>query len=335
MKECRHTIAVDYYESTAGVAACSKTSLDLVEYASMQSISAFLGLSSGKLLLSPVHEKSVAMGYLIFTLAVVVGSVAASLAVLWIVRKWIGMEVLRKHHEMTGYIFAVVGTLNAVLLGMVVIEAQSRFQQARTNEAAEASCIADVRLYGEHLPEPTRSKVDEHVRKYIQVVLEEEWDAPADKQPDPNAVKEIHSVWNAVSKFSPANNREQNLQSIMLSEMSQAFDLRRFRITTGRHGIPTVLWAVMITGAVITELFSLMFASDSLRLQGFMVSLLAVTLSMSMLVVYVLGTPYRGDWKMRPEQFMRMANNKPFRALRNGEEVEDDATPTGPLSPPK
>jgi hypothetical protein len=252
------------------------------------------------------------MGYLIFTIAVVVGSVAASISLLWCVRKWITVDLLRKHHEMTGYIFAVVGTLNAVLLGMVVIEAQSRFQQARTNEAAEASNIADVRLYAEHLPEPTRSRIDEHVRNYIKIILEEEWDAPAEKQPNPDAVREIHIIWNTISKFVPTNNREQNLHSIMLSEVAQAFDLRRFRITTGRHGIPTVLWCVMIIGAVITEMFSLMFAAENVRLQAFMVGLLAVTLSMSMLVVYVLGTPYRGDWKIRPEQYMRMAHNKPF-----------------------
>lgn len=255
------------------------------------------------------------MGYLIFTIAVIAGSVVASIFVLWLMRKWIGVDHLRKHHEMTGYIFAVVGTLNAVLLGMVVIEAQSRFQQARTNEAAEASCIADVRLYASHLPEPTRSRIDEHVRKYIKIVLEQEWDAPANKQPNPEAVKEIHIIWNTVSEFSPANEREQNLHAIMLTQLAQSFDLRRFRITTGRHGIPTVLWSVMIIGSIITELFSLMFAAESFRLHSFLAGLLAVTLSMSMLVVYVLGTPYRGDWKIRPEQYMRMAENKPFPAL--------------------
>jgi len=241
---------------------------------------------------------------------------------MFLVRRCIKIDFLRQHHEMTGYVFAVVGTLNAVLLGMVVIEAQSRFQQARTNEAAEASSIADVRLYAEHLPEPTRSRIDDHVRKYIKIILEDEWDSPAEKQPNPDAVREIHIVLNAVSEFAPANNREQNLQSIMLSQMSQSFDLRRFRITTGRHGIPPVLWSVMIIGAVITEIFSFMFAAESLRLQALMVGLLAVTLSMSMLVVYVLGSPYRGDWKIRPEQYMRMAHNKPFPPARKAGPAE-------------
>ena len=273
------------------------------------------------------------MGHLIFTIAVILGSVVLSIASLWLVRKFIRVSVLRKHHEMTGHIFAVVGTLNAVLLGMVVVEAQGRFQQARLDEAAEASNIADVRLYAEHLPEPTRSRIDEHVRKYIKIVLEEEWDSPAtERQPNIDAIREIHIIWNTVSEFVPANEREQNLHSIMLSELAQSFDLRRIRITTDRHGIPTILWCVMIIGAVITELCSFLFASDSFRLQAFMVSLLAVTLSMSILVVYILGNPYRGEWRIRPEQFMRMANNKPFPALKKIE--QGAATTPGDVAGP-
>jgi hypothetical protein len=264
--------------------------------------------------------------------------VAASIVVLWLVRKYVSTDLLHKHHEITGHIFAVVGTLNAVLLGMVIIEAQSRFQQARTNEAAEASCIADVRLYAEHLPEPTRGRIDEHVRKYIEIVLEKEWDSPADKQPNKEAVKEIHIIWNAVSEFTPANEREQNLHAIMLTQLSQTFDLRRFRITTGRHGIPNVLWCVMIIGSVVTELFSCLFAGGSMRLQAILVGLLALTLSMSMIVVSVLGNPYRGDWKIRPEQFMRMAGNKPFPVGKTeaggaAAETEPKSSATTPTNP--
>ena len=275
------------------------------------------------------------MSTFVFSGLVVLVGIVGSIALLLIVRRFINVDILRQHHTIAGNIFAVVGTLNAVLLGMVVIEAQSRFQQARNNEATEANSIADVRMNAKHLPEPTRGRVDEHVRKYIKLVLEQEWDAPKEQQPNPLAVNQFQTIWNSVAEFTPADNRETNIQSLMLNELSQSFDLRRTRITTGRFGFPGILWTVMIIGSLITEVFGCMFAADNFRLQSFMVALLGITLCMSMLVVFVLGSPYSGDWKIRPEQFLRMAKNKPFPPRGPVPEIEEplESTSTSDSAP--
>lgn len=162
------------------------------------------------------------------------------------------------NNELSGNILAVVGTLNAVLLGLVIVEAQSRFQQARTNEAAESSTIADMRMYAEYLPEPTKSAIDRHVEKYVK---------------------------------------------------TQSFDLRRFRITTSQHGLPVILWTVLITCSVITVICTYFLAAKSLMMHAVLVTLLSLTLSMGILVVWVLGNPYTGDWKIRPDQFMRITTS--------------------------
>jgi hypothetical protein len=246
----------------------------------------------------------------LFCILIVAGSVAASLGGLYIVRKTVKPDGLRKHHELAGSLLGVVGTLNAVLLGLVILEAQSRYQQARTNEAAESSAVADIRLYAEYLPEPTRSSVNDHVCKYVTLVREKEWDSPPTNQPNKEAVKEFHCIWKLICEFKPANSQEQNLQSSMLSNTAQAFDMRRFRITSGRHGLPDILWAVLIVGCVSTVGFTYFFASDSLRIQSTMVAVLSITLSMGILVVCILGNPYVGDWKIRPEQFMRISTSE-------------------------
>jgi len=83
--------------------------------------------------------------------------------------------------------------------------------------------------------------------------------------------------------------------------------MRRFRITTGRHGIPAILWSVLIVGSISTIIFTYFLSGQTLKMHVFMVCLLSVPLSMGILVVYVLGNPYVGDWKIRPEQYMRIS----------------------------
>ena len=162
---------------------------------------------------------------------IIAGSVLISLAGLVAARKLFKPATLRKHHELAGNILAVVGTLNAVLLGLVILEAQNRFQQARNNEAAESSNIGDMRLYAEYLREPTRSAINKHVGSYVKLVRGVEWDSPPELQPNKEAVEEFHCLWHLVCEYAPANSKEQNLQASMLQSLTQAFDERRFRIT--------------------------------------------------------------------------------------------------------
>jgi hypothetical protein len=265
------------------------------------------------------------MGTLAFSILIVVGSTIISVAGLIAVRKCGRKDLVKRHNELAGNILAVVGTLNAVLLGLVIVEAQSRFQQARTNEAAESSTIADMRMYAEYLPEPTKSAVDRHVENYVKLVRDVEWDSPPSKQPNELAVKEFHSIWKLACDFSPNNSKEQNLQSVMIASLTQSFDLRRFRITTSQHGLPVILWTVLITCSVITVICTYFLAAESLMMHAVLVTLLSLTLSMGILVVWVLGNPYNGDWKIRPDQFMRITTSG-FPITNNGDPFAKEST---------
>ena len=267
------------------------------------------------------------MGTLAFSILIVFGSASLSVAVLLGVRKAGRRDLIVRHNELVGNVLAVVGTLNAVLLGLVIVEAQSRFQQARTNEAAESSAIGDMRLYAEYLSEPTRSSVTRHVEKYVKLVRDVEWDSPPSEQPNKLAVKELHALWKLACDFNPANSKEQNLQNEMLVSLTQSFDLRRFRITTGRHGLPPILWAVLIACSAITVVIACFLAGESFALHALFVTLLSMTLSMGILVVWVLGNPYVGDWKIRPEQFTRITTT--------GLPITSDSDPFAEESPPK
>jgi hypothetical protein len=250
------------------------------------------------------------MGTWLFSFLVVTGSATASVLGLLLSRKLIHPDALRKHHDMAASILGVVGTLNAVLLGLVIMEAQSRFQQARNNEATESSTIADMRLYAEYLPEPTRSCINDHVGKYVKLVRDVEWDSPPSLQPNKDAVKEFHCLWKLACDFSPSNSKESTLQTCMISSLSQSFDLRRLRVTTERHGLPPILWAVLIVGSITTVVFTYFLDGFDLKMQAVMIVLLSITLSMGILVVAVLGNPYVGDWRIRPEQFIRISTSK-------------------------
>ena len=58
-----------------------------------------------------------------------------------LVKRYLGTDTIRKCHEVGGNYLAMVGTFYAVLLGLIVIDAMTRFQQAEKTEVTDLESI--------------------------------------------------------------------------------------------------------------------------------------------------------------------------------------------------
>jgi hypothetical protein len=83
-------------------------------------------------------------GAIVFSSLVVGASTLLAIAGLLLVRRFVDHAYLKSHHEVAGYLLSVIGTLYAVLLAFVVVDAQSNVQQARQNAEAEANSVVDI-----------------------------------------------------------------------------------------------------------------------------------------------------------------------------------------------
>ncbi len=61
-----------------------------------------------------------------------------------LVRRWVTVEVLERHNEVAGFIYAVIGVLYAVVLGFTAIIVWERFAEAQTNVEKEANDLGDL-----------------------------------------------------------------------------------------------------------------------------------------------------------------------------------------------
>ena len=70
---------------------------------------------------------------------------------------------------------SMVGTLYAVLLGLVVVDAMVRFERAIDGVQGESTRLADVFLLAERFPEPQQERIQDLCRAYAAEVVEREW----------------------------------------------------------------------------------------------------------------------------------------------------------------
>src|SRR5271155_65772 len=86
------------------------------------------------------------------SLLVVVPSILISIFALWIVRKFVPAAALRKHHDVAGFTFSIIGVLYSVILGFTVINVQGRYNEAAESIHTEAIMVADLYRDAEYFP---------------------------------------------------------------------------------------------------------------------------------------------------------------------------------------
>ena len=79
-------------------------------------------------------------------LLVIVFSCVLSVGGMLVVRRRVPYETLASYHEVAGYLLSIIGTLYAVLLGFVVVDAMTKVQEARITVEQEANAVANVFL---------------------------------------------------------------------------------------------------------------------------------------------------------------------------------------------
>ena len=108
-------------------------------------------------------------------LAIICGGIVAAIALVALVRKMFSKDTLRQAHDITGNLLSVVGTLYAVLLGLIVVDALVRFEHAIDVVQQESNALADIFLLANRLPKPERGRLQETCKTYARQVVGDEW----------------------------------------------------------------------------------------------------------------------------------------------------------------
>jgi predicted lipid-binding transport protein (Tim44 family) len=236
---------------------------------------------------------------------VIIGlSVVVSLIILWLVRLVVSHEQLKPHNEVSGFVYAVIGVIYAVLLGFAVISVWEEYQEAEDNANAEANAIGDIYRIAAGLPDAARPSIQEPALAYSSAVIDAEWPAMRrGEAPSAEAVEQLDALWDAFYQVDVATQREEGLYAAGLSEMDELSDHRRQRIVQSDEGMLGIMWGVLIGGAILTVLFPCLFGVENGLVHSLIICTLAMTLGLLLYLVYDLNHPFQGDVHVQPDGF--------------------------------
>jgi hypothetical protein len=229
--------------------------------------------------------------------------VLAALALVATVRQCFSQSVLKSAHDATGNLLAVVGTLYAVMLGLVVVDSMVRFEKAIDVTQGEATSLADIFLLAERFPDPFRTRIKQGCHDYAIAVVEKEWPLMARGFISVDARKAGLRLLRSLNGFEPSTEAEKAVFPIMLQEMQATWDHRRERVATAQSGLPAVEWVTLLIGAVVTVLFAGLFHVENIRLQALITAMAALVTGLNLYLVSLFAYPYAGDLVVSSQPF--------------------------------
>jgi hypothetical protein len=236
-------------------------------------------------------------------LAIICGGIVAAIALVALVRKMFSKDTLRQAHDITGNLLSVVGTLYAVLLGLIVVDALVRFEHAIDVVQQESNALADIFLLADRLPKPERGRLQETCKTYARQVVEDEWPLMATGHVSMAARKTAFDLARSLDGFEPATESQKVVYPMLLEQIRQLWDYRRERVGTAEFGIPAVEWFVLVVGGAVTVLFGGLFRAESVSLQRFLTALAALLIGLNLYLVSLFGYPFSGELTVSSRPF--------------------------------
>jgi hypothetical protein len=238
-----------------------------------------------------------------WTLLFVVVLPAAAVGSALLVRRAVGADVLARHNDVAGFIYAVIGVVYAVLLGFSAIIVWEQFRNAQEGAEREANALADLYRDAQVFPTAVREQLETRLRDYARLVVEAEWPAMAAGESSGETWDAYNLLWRTYHEFTPQDDHQRIWYRESVERMHLLGDQRRIRLLSTRAGIPAVMWAVLLGAGAVTIGFSFLFAAPSARAQGLMTGALALTIGIVLLSILALHHPFSGITHVDPEAF--------------------------------
>jgi len=221
-------------------------------------------------------------------------TVAIAVTGLLIVRRKYTHEVFKENHEVAAIIFNAFGLLYAVMVAFVVFVVWERYDDAGKNFELEASQAADLYYVAKAFPDSVWRPIHVAMYEYTTTILEDELPAMSNGQQSTKTVDAIKKLMTIFTKMESKNLQNQGIFDDSFKRLNDLNHYRRLRLFESRDSVPSVIWVVLLAGAIITVAYTYFFANRKIFPQSIMTAALTITITLILFLIFILDHPFKG-----------------------------------------
>ncbi len=214
-------------------------------------------------------------------------------------KSFAAQEGWREHVSITlEAAFVFVG----LLLALITLAAYDNFADARAKVATEASEVGTLDRDVSAYPQPQRGEFEADLRRYVARVIESDW--PKQRRGVvPKGEPLPGRIQHELATFEPAAPGEDALHGATLAQVNAWLKARRERMDVVIRGLPSVLWVVLVLGALVNIALTWLLPVEETKAHVVLSAAFAFVIALLLFVTASMDHPFRGNFSVSPEAF--------------------------------
>jgi hypothetical protein len=205
--------------------------------------------------------------------------------------------------EFTGAMMQSVMVFYGLAVALMAVNVSQTYSDVSKIVSGEATSLAALYRDVSSYPEPIRLDLQKELREYVDDLIHQAWPLQQRGHIPTGGVGRMNHFQTVLTKFEPATEGYKLLHGETLRAYNQMIQARRLRLDAVGTGLPAVMWAVIVAGAIIGLSASFFFKVEDARLQGILVLLLGTFIGVVVFMIFALDRPFRGDLGLRPDPY--------------------------------
>lgn len=238
------------------------------------------------------------------------GELAIWAAIVSVGFAWLGTILLRPifrlfvrsragSNDIVGNVMSNFGVLYGILLGLTAVAAYQNWSQVDSNATTEAGSMLALFQEVSTYPAPYREELRTPITQLCSFTVEQEWPQLKKGAFPTGARPMVDAIQRTLLTFEPQTKTQEIVHAEVIGRFNRLLEQRRYRIYSMTSGIPSVLWYVVIVGAIINIL--LVWLLDMrLVTQLFLGGVLAFFLGAMILLIARLDKPFKSEDGVSP-----------------------------------
>ena len=235
--------------------------------------------------------------------------VALSVVVPWLavrlVRRLWPHPVFKENNELVGFTYSVYGLIYGVLLAFTIVVAWQRFEETERLVLKETTLLSDLWRDSLVFRPWVRDYIQKDLVAYAQSVVDDEWPEMAARgKAHPKTEKIYEDLWAITYVFVAKTQIREHYMAHYLGVMNDLGATRQLRLLHSRMEVHSILWLVLLIGAVPTIVYPLLFSSRHAWVQVAIMGCIMMIVMMGLLVTLSLQHPFSGEVSsIQPDAF--------------------------------
>ena len=207
------------------------------------------------------------------------------------------------HNDIVSYYMGAFGVFYGLTLGLIAVATWPNYTEVMKLVEQEAAALRVLHANVSWYPQAVRPELSQGILAYTDFVIDEEWPAQHRGVRLGTGQQQLLTFRRPLMAFDPANEGEKALHDATLQSFDRYLELRGVRLSHVGAGVPSLVWLVLIVGAVLSVAITYCFSMNSFWGHVALTVVLAGFLSLLIFLILMMDYPFRGEFAVDSDAF--------------------------------